>query len=87
MGKSRNYCDLCHVKNKAWIQGNFFGIASCRNHPRQPLIVLTEHRAELTEKEKKEMEELAQEKWPGYKPRRKGMGSLPEHFHEHYVWS
>ena len=87
MGKPKNYCELCHVKNKAWSEGRFFGIASCKNPGcgGKPLIVLKEHRAELSEDEKEEMEQLAQKYWPGYRARDKGMRSILSHYHEHYI--
>ena len=85
MGKSKNHCDLCHVKNKTWSEGRFFGIGACRNHSKQPLIVLNEHRAELDEEEVVEMERLAQKHWPGSRARGKGMRSNRFHAHEHYI--
>ena len=84
MGKPKNYCELCHVKNKAWSEERFFGIASCKNHPKQSLIILAEHRAKLTEDEEKEMEKLAQKYWPGSKERGY-MGSLKTHWHDHRI--
>ena len=85
MGKPKNHCDLCHVKNKAWKDGRFFGIAYCKEHPKQPLIVLNEHRAELNKEEMVEMERLAQKHWPGSKARGKGCGSILDHYHEHRI--
>ena len=84
MGKPTNHCDLCHVKNKAWSEGRFFGIASCKDHPGQPLIVLNEHRVELDEEEMVEIERLAQKRLPNYRARKTGLHSIKSHFHEHF---
>lgn len=82
MGKSKNHCDLCHVKNKTWSEGRFFGIRACKNHPKQPLIVLNEHRAKLDEEEVIEMERLAQKYWLG-STGRGFMKSNLVHYHDH----
>jgi hypothetical protein len=84
MGKPKNYCDLCHVKNKAWTHGKFFGIASCKNHFGQPLIVLAEHKAELTEEEKEELLYVEQKYLKNYRKREKEEQDEKQHWHQHY---
>jgi len=86
VGKPNDKCDLCHVKNRAWSEGQFFGIGSCKHHPGQPLIVLNEHCAELTEEQRVKVEKLGQKYFgPRFKARGKGMKSNSFHYHEHYV--
>ncbi len=57
----RTKCKLCKVKRTLWETKNFFGIR-CKLHF-VPMIILKEHRIEITEDEKIELSEICKEKY------------------------
>ena len=83
MGKGNKKCGLCHVKNKRWEEQGFFGI-ECRELF-TPMIVSSEHQAELTEDQKKIVEDLRQKYYPHLRVRGKGTENQKDHWHQHYV--
>ena len=83
MGKRSKKCQLCSVKRKMWENENFY-IIECKHHY-VPMIVLTEHRAQLTADEIIEVEKIRQERFPELRARKKGMTSIRDHWHEHFI--
>lgn len=71
------------MTEKRWVEGGFFGII-CR-FCRVPMIVLGEHRSELTKEEGVVVEGLRRKYYSGSRVRGIGMRSLPGHWHEHYI--
>ena len=80
MSKRRNKCGLCHVKRKLWEDDLFFGI-NCKKHFTL-MIVLKEHKKELTEQEDKILKELLKERYPNRKVNTK-LKDTEDHFHIH----
>jgi hypothetical protein len=66
MGKSIKKCKLCKVKRTIWDSEKFFGI-NCRKHF-VPIIVLKEHKDEITENEKQELKNLIKQYHPNLFP-------------------
>lgn len=76
----RRKCKLCSVKRKKWETDNFFGI-ECNRHF-VPMIVLKEHRTELTDGEKLLVKSLIQLHYPRWYPDGSKSDS-DEHWHIH----
>lgn len=73
-------CDLCDAYPKQAF-GNFFLII-CRSCG-VPMLVLRDHRSEITKEEFAQFVRLLSCKFPGYTPRGIGTRSIPDHWHEH----
>jgi hypothetical protein len=58
----RTKCKMCKIKRPLWESKSFLGV-KCNKHF-VPLIILKEHRIELTEDEKIELENVREEKYP-----------------------
>jgi hypothetical protein len=58
----RTKCKMCKIKRPLWKSESFLGV-KCNKHF-VPLIILKEHRLELTEKEKIELINICEEKYP-----------------------
>lgn len=58
----RTNCKMCKIKRPEWISESFLGV-KCNKHF-VPLIILKEHRNEITESEKNELSKLCKEKYP-----------------------
>lgn len=78
-------CDMCDATNTEYEDQVFKSIASCRNHPGQPLVILKDHRADLTPRELTHLLQFINAFYPGYRPRDTGMGSNQAHWHEHLI--
>jgi len=76
----RKVCKLCKVKRRLWEEDNFFGI-NCRKHF-VPLIVLKEHRSELTKYEKEKVKSLITKHYPGWFPDN-SIHTIENHWHLH----
>jgi len=59
---ARIKCKMCKVKTKLWESENFFGV-KCNKHF-VPIIILKEHRLEITNKEVIELLKICDEKYP-----------------------
>jgi len=59
---ARFKCKLCSIKRIIWESDNFYGI-KCKNHF-VPMIVLKDHRFEITDIEKIEVLEICKLKYP-----------------------
>lgn len=75
-------CDLCEAFH-VWKMGSFFGLI-CKTC-KVPMIVLIEHKSELTEKEREEVKRIVDELYPDKKLRGIRMRSNPDHWHEHVI--
>lgn len=81
MGKHRTKkCSLCKVKNKYWENGLFFEI-NCKHHF-IPMLVLKQHKGNLTEEEKMVLMEIIDTRHPGKFPNG-SMSHSNEHWHTH----
>ena len=85
-------CDLCNLVNQKRnpLKNIRFGIfmyePECADPEcAMPMIILREHRAELTAIEQVEFEIILEEHFPGLKARGIGMRSIKDHWHEHLV--
>lgn len=58
----RTNCKLCKVKRVLWETNNFFGVRCIKHFV--PLIVLKDHRKEITETEKEEVLGICKSKYP-----------------------
>lgn len=78
-------CTLCNVlqEDKKWEEDGFFGLICCKCNV--PMIVLREHRAELSGEEQETFKRLWARYYPDLMPRGIGMPSEPGHWHEHAV--
>lgn len=67
MGRKKEKCGLCSVKQKSrqWDDDNFFGLI-CKEKL-IPMIVLKEHKNELSEEELEDLEEMAKKHYPQLK--------------------
>lgn len=84
-------CSLCR-KDSLREQPHHDGICwvtFCPNpqcpHQGSPMIVLNEHRPELTPEEWEHIKEVKEKLYPELKFRGEGMNSMPQHWHEHLV--
>lgn len=80
MGKPKNKCKLCKVKRKDWVQGSFFGI-NCRQHF-VPMVVIKEHKSNITSKEKEELQIIIKQRYPKLFPHIE-QECLTDHFAVH----
>ena len=55
-------CKMCKVKRTLWETEKFFGV-KCNKHF-VPVIILKEHRTEISSEEKLEVLEICKEKYP-----------------------
>lgn len=78
-------CDAYKNKNGTYrdVHEWFFELI-CDTH-KVPLLILKEHRAELTEEEKIIAQKINNLLHPDRKPRGTGMHSIVDHWHEHYI--
>ena len=80
MSKRKKSCKLCKVKRKKWEEKNFFGI-DCNKHF-VPMIVLKDHRTDITMAEKKELKEILKIRYPKLFPNY-NLNCSDEHWHLH----
>ncbi len=59
---ARLKCKMCKVKKKLWESENFFGV-KCNRHF-VPIIILKEHRLDITNKEVSEILKICDERYP-----------------------
>jgi len=78
-------CDAINIKKDYELEIEGFVIMTC-NHCNIPMIVLKEHKAGLTSKEKTRFNMILRNYFnKKYKPRGIGMREVPEHWHEHLL--
>ena len=76
-------CRLCTEEDPDWREGSFFGVTCDTCHV--PMVVLDEHRAELTWREQLEFGALRKRRFPDHHPRDRGMRSIRDHWHWHMI--
>ena len=77
-------CGLCQAHPGDGVYGPFFLIDECDTCG-VPMLVLREHRPQLTLAEEMRFFDVLEEHFPGYEPRGIGMRSIPGHWHEHLI--
>ena len=71
-------CKLCSVKRKTWEGKKFFGV-SCK-YKFIPMVILKEHKSEITEEEYEELIYLTQKYHPRLKPNLKDISNIDDHW-------
>ena len=79
-------CNLCRAQDKIEVGSSQFCVLVCKDC-HVPMLVLKEHRAELTQAEWKEAEEWGEIVCPGRKMRTTGPRKILDHWHWHLVLS
>ena len=87
-------CNLCKLvedvaaggrPQEVLFQDEIFLVVYCLDHPDTPMAVLKEHTVDPDGNELGRVFWTMDHKYPARKPRGTGMGTIPDHWHEHWV--